>query len=70
MTCTDASWRAAEGAYGAGVRTDLHRVLRGFLMSPAHQERALRGLRVEEPEFVIAGVRRLAEDLGVELGDG
>ena len=66
----DASWRAAEGAYGAGVRTDLHRVLRSFLMSPAHQERALRGLRVEEPEFVIAGVRRLAEDLGVELGDG
>ena len=68
-TIPEASWRAAEGAYGVGVRADLQHVLRRFLMSPELQGKALRGLRVEEPEFVMEGVARLAEDLGVVLED-
>jgi hypothetical protein len=60
----EASWAAAEGAYGPAPRQDLQRALDRFLGDPAYQQRCFTGLDVEHGDDIVRGARVLRADLG------
>jgi hypothetical protein len=57
------AWEKVEGAYRMACRDDLLKALLAFLENEAHQQRCFRGLDIDEPAEILAGLSQLLMDL-------
>lgn len=59
----DCAWAKVEPAYKAAARDDLRKALTAFLGDAAHQRRCFEGLRIDEPDEILAGMETLLQEL-------
>jgi hypothetical protein len=58
------TWAKVEPAYKAATRDDLRKALAAFLGDSAYRRRCFEGLRIEEPDEILAGMGMLLQDSG------
>jgi Nucleotidyl transferase AbiEii toxin, Type IV TA system len=58
------AWKKAELAYRSAVPGDLRKALALLLGDAAYRERCFQGLRIDDPEPLLAGTSQILRDLG------
>jgi hypothetical protein len=59
----ESAWTKVQAAYRAAGRDDLLKALLAFLENEPHQQRCFKGLNIEAPAEILAGVSQLLMDL-------